>query len=215
MTNVIRSTPNIIRSEDRETRSCDLSVVIERIDASLDGPCVDALCRFDSVAYAKAQAIHRAPIGFVQQRRRRTHASTEANRLTYFHFDIGGRARNAGRFIGKVRNEFLRALSVKRAEAGICQQALATKLDAERALINRQLSGEETLSLRSLADLAWAMDMEISFELKSPSASPGQNHPMTTSTVSYGQIKYLDGGARKVSNQDTESAASARTKKSA
>src|ERR1700760_2428080 len=105
---------------------------------------------------------------------RRTDASTEAQRLTYFHFDTGGRARNAGRFIGKVRNEFLRALSVKRAESGICQQALATKLDAERALINRQLSGEESLSLRTLADLAWAMELEISFELKPPSASAGQ-----------------------------------------
>ena len=136
--------------------------------------------------------------------------------MTYFHFDIGGRARNAGRFIGKVRNEFLRALSVKRAESGICQQALAVKLDTERALINRQLSGEETLSLRALADLAWAMDMEISFELKSPSASAGQNHPMTTSTVSYGQIRYIDGGVRKVSSPATnESDASARTKKSA
>src|ERR1700742_3417546 len=65
-------------------------------------------------------------------------ASTEAHRLAYFHFDIGGRARNAGRFIGKVRNELLRALSEKKNESGICQQALARKLDVERALINRQ-----------------------------------------------------------------------------
>jgi hypothetical protein len=144
---------------------------------------------------------------------RRTHASTEAYRLTYFQFDIGGRARNAGRFIGKVRNELLRALSAKKAESGICQQALAHKLDIERALINRQFSGEENLSLRSLADLAWAMDMEISFELKPPSASAGQNHPMTTSTVSYGQIKYIDGGARKISTEATDDSSSSMLKK--
>jgi hypothetical protein len=117
--------------------------------------------------------------------------------LTNFHFDIGGRARSAGRFIGKVRNELLRALSEKKAESGICQQSLAGKLDVERALINRQFSGEANLSLRSLADLAWAMGMEISFELKPPAVNAGQNQPTMTSTLSHGQIKYIDGGAKK------------------
>ena len=65
-------------------------------------------------------------------------------------------------------------------------------------MINRQFSGEATLSLRSLADLAWALDMEISFELKSPVASAGQNQPMMTSTVSHGQIRYIDGGAKEI-----------------
>jgi transcriptional regulator with XRE-family HTH domain len=116
-----------------------------------------------------------------------------------FHFDIGSRARHAGRFIGRVRGELLRALSERKAETGLSQQALARKLDADRAQINRQLSGEASLSLRSLADLAWAMDMEISFELKKPAASAGQNQPMTTSTVRHGQIKYINGGTRKIS----------------
>jgi hypothetical protein len=120
----------------------------------------------------------------------------ELRRLTYFNFNIGCRARNAGRFIGRVRNELLRALSEKKAESGFCQEALARKLDLERSLINRQFSGEENLSLRSIADLAWAMGMEISFELKSPAANAGQNQPMMTSTVSHGEIKYIDGSAK-------------------
>ena len=90
-----------------------------------------------------------------------------------FHFDIGSPARHAGRFIGRVRGELLRALSERKAETGLSQQTLARKLDADRAQINRQLSGEASLSLRSLADLAWAMDMEISFELKRLVASAG------------------------------------------
>jgi transcriptional regulator with XRE-family HTH domain len=128
--------------------------------------------------------------------------------VTCFHFDIGGRARHAGRFIGRVRGELLRALAEKKAKAGLSQQvfpqqALAEKLGVERSLINRQLSGEANLSLRSLADLAWAMDLEISFELKEPVARAGQNQPvlnqpMTTSTVQYGQIKYINGGGKKV-----------------
>jgi transcriptional regulator with XRE-family HTH domain len=124
--------------------------------------------------------------------------------VTSFHFDIGGRARNAGRFIGRVRGELLRALSERKSEGGLSQEALARKLDTERALINRQLSGESNLTLRSLADLAWAMDLEISFELKKPATEAGQNQPVqsqtaTTSTVRHGQIKYINGAAKQVS----------------
>jgi transcriptional regulator with XRE-family HTH domain len=129
--------------------------------------------------------------------------------VTSFHFDIGSRARHAGRFIGRVRNELLRALAEKKAKAALSQQAfpqqaLAEKLGVERSLINQQLAGEANLSLRSLADLAWAMDMEISFELKTPTAKAGQNQlthhqPMTTSTVQYGQIKYINGGGKQAS----------------
>ena len=117
--------------------------------------------------------------------------------MTSFHFDIGSRARHAGRFIGRVRVELLRALSQRKNEGGLPQQVLAEKLGIKRSLINRQLSGETSLTLRSLADLAWAMDMEISFELKHPAAKAGQNHPVTTSTVSHGQIRYINGTAKR------------------
>lgn len=137
--------------------------------------------------------------------------------MTSFHFDIGGRARNAGRFIGRVRGELLRALSERKSEGGLSQEALARKLDTQRSLINRQLSGESNLTLRSLADLAWAMDLEILFELKKPAAEAGQNQPIqnqvlqdqtledlqgqttTTSTVRHGQIKYINGAAKQLS----------------
>lgn len=121
--------------------------------------------------------------------------------MTSFHFDIGERARHAGRFIGRVRGELLRALSERKSERGLSQEALARKLDTERSLINRQLSGESNLTLRSVADLAWAMDLEISFELKKPAVNAGQNQPiqnqtMTTSTVRHGQIRYINGAAK-------------------
>ena len=113
--------------------------------------------------------------------------------MTSFHFDIGSRARQAGRFIGRVRGELLRALSEKKAEAGVSQQALAEKLDTQRALINRQFSGEVPLTLRSIADLAWAMDMEISFELKKPTVRAGQNQPAATTTIEHGRIRIING----------------------
>lgn len=120
--------------------------------------------------------------------------------MTSFQFDIGSRARNAGRFIGRVRNELLKALSERKKDGKLSQQELAKKLEVHRSLINRQLSGEANLTLRSLADLAWAMDMEISFELKKAVVEAGQNQPVnhsvTTSTIGHGQIKYIDGGRR-------------------
>ena len=122
--------------------------------------------------------------------------------VTSFQFDIGSRARNAGRFIGRVRNELLRALSERKKEEKLSQQELAKKLEVHRSLINRQLSGESNLTLRSLADLAWAMDMEISFELKKPAIEAGQNQSVTTSTIGHGQIKYIDGGKRRTLHCD-------------
>ena len=118
--------------------------------------------------------------------------------MTYFHFDIGERARHAGRFIGRVRGELLRALSERKSEIGFSQQGLAQKLDTGRTLINRQLSGEANLTLRSLADLAWAMDMEISFELKKPTVRAGQNQPVaTTTTIEHGRIRFINGGIKR------------------
>jgi transcriptional regulator with XRE-family HTH domain len=116
--------------------------------------------------------------------------------VTFFQFDIGSRARNAGRFIGRVREELLKALSERKKDGKLSQQELARKLDVHRSVINRQLTGEANLTLRALADLAWAMDMEISFELRKPSVDAGQNQPATTTTIGHAQIKYLDGGRR-------------------
>jgi ribosome-binding protein aMBF1 (putative translation factor) len=113
--------------------------------------------------------------------------------VTLFHFEIGDRARKTGRFIGRVRHELVRALSEKRAKERVTQQALAEKLGVHRSLINRQLSGEANLTLRSLADLAWAMDMDLVFELREPTTSSGQNEQVETSTVSYAPPRIVNG----------------------
>ena len=113
--------------------------------------------------------------------------------MASFQFDVGSRARKAGRFIGRVRSELLKALSERKAKEGLTQQALATKLGVHRSLVNRQLSGESNLTLRSLADLAWAMDMELNFELRERTATFGQNENSTTSTISHGQIRFING----------------------
>lgn len=103
--------------------------------------------------------------------------------MTFFRFDIDARSRRAARLLGRVRRELLKAL-VEQRQRGLTQQELARRLDTRRATVNRQLSGEAEITLRGLADLAWALDREISIELRRPQLRDGQNAPMT-STAGY------------------------------
>lgn len=88
--------------------------------------------------------------------------------MTSFRFDIGPRRRKVARFIGQVRNELVRALVEEKEENKFSQNQLAKKLDVDRSVINRQLNGEANLTLRSVAELAWALDRDIVFELRKP-----------------------------------------------
>ena len=104
--------------------------------------------------------------------------------MTFFRFDIDARSRTAGRFIGRVRRELLKAITEEKG-GGLTQQELARRLEGHRSNINRQLSGEADITLRSLADLAWALDREIAFELRRPDNSEGQNVAPVTSTIGH------------------------------
>ena len=110
--------------------------------------------------------------------------------MTFFRFDIGARSRTAGRLLGRVRRELLRAVTEEK-RAGLTQQELARRLADKRSNINRQLSGEGEITLRSLADLAWALDREISFELRRPDDAAGQNIAPLTSTVGHMPIRII------------------------
>jgi transcriptional regulator with XRE-family HTH domain len=110
--------------------------------------------------------------------------------MTFFRFDIDARSRTAGRFIGRVRRELLRAITEQK-RAGLTQQELARRLEIRRSNINRQLSGEAEITLRSLAELAWALDREITFELRRPDNANGQNIAPVTSTIGHKPIKVI------------------------
>jgi predicted XRE-type DNA-binding protein len=86
--------------------------------------------------------------------------------MTSYLFDIGDRARKASRFIGTVRSELQYVLSREKAERKLNQQDIATLLGVNRSVVNRQLIGTENLTLRSVADLAWALGWDIDFRLR-------------------------------------------------
>ena len=110
--------------------------------------------------------------------------------MTFFRFDIDARSRTAGRLIGRIRRELLKAITDEK-HGGLTQQQLARRLESERSNINRQLSGEAEITLRSLADLAWALDREITFELRPIEAISGQNIAPTTSTIGYQPVRII------------------------
>jgi transcriptional regulator with XRE-family HTH domain len=110
--------------------------------------------------------------------------------MTSYRYDIGARARKSGRFIGRVRRELLKALTEEK-KAGLTQEELARRLETLRAAVNSQFAGESELTLRSLADLAWALDREIAIELRRPAVTAGQNIAPVTSTVGYAQIRVV------------------------
>src|ERR1700744_1323329 len=110
--------------------------------------------------------------------------------MTFFRFDIEARSRTAGRFIGRVRRELLRAITEEKV-AGLTQEELAQRLESRRSHINRQLSGEAEITLRSLADLAWALDREIMVDLRPLVGAPGQNIAPTTSTIAYQPVRII------------------------
>jgi transcriptional regulator with XRE-family HTH domain len=81
-----------------------------------------------------------------------------------FEYDIGGKSRAGARFISRVRREVQRAFASEKAERKLTQQDIATKLGVNRSVINRQLSGLDNMTLRSAAELLWAIGWEPVFE---------------------------------------------------
>ncbi|MBY2993800.1 helix-turn-helix transcriptional regulator [Rhizobium leguminosarum] len=79
-----------------------------------------------------------------------------------YRMQIDAKSKNAGRFVRRVQKELQTALS----RSGLRQQQVAERLGVDRSIINRRLSGHANLTLRSIADLAWAMDHHVEFSLK-------------------------------------------------
>lgn len=107
----------------------------------------------------------------------------------FFRFEIGARARAASRLIGSIRDDLVKAVVQEKEASGLTQQQLAQKLGVSRATLNRSLAGNRELTLRSVAELAWALDREVSIELRKPDATPGRNYAVATSTATTPTVK--------------------------
>ncbi len=71
----------------------------------------------------------------------------------------------AARFLTRVRREMQRAFLEAKESSGVTQAQLARKLGVGRAVVCRQLAGTASLTLRTIADYAWALDRDLIFEM--------------------------------------------------
>jgi len=92
-----------------------------------------------------------------------------------FQFAIDSRSRKAARFMRRVRTELQKALEEEKGKRKITQAELARLLGVDRSVINKQLTGSGNLTLRSIADWAWALDRDIVFSLPPSHSRPGAN----------------------------------------
>lgn len=82
-----------------------------------------------------------------------------------FQIGLSDQSKASARFIRRVHRELQKAFS-HRSKQGLTQQALAKRLGINRATINKRLMGHDNLTLRSIADLAWAMDSDVVFKVE-------------------------------------------------
>lgn len=83
-----------------------------------------------------------------------------------YELKIDPKSRAAGRFIGHVRKALVSAAIDEKKETGVNQNQIATRLGVNRSVINRLLRGEANLTLRSVAEIAWALGWEPVFSLR-------------------------------------------------
>lgn len=76
-----------------------------------------------------------------------------------YRMRIDDKSRKSGRFISRVHHVIQDAVT----KSGMKQQEIAEKLGTDRSVINRRVLGKENLTLRSVAELAWALDQDIVF----------------------------------------------------
>lgn len=92
-----------------------------------------------------------------------------------FEYDLGEKSRIGSRFISHVRSEIQRAFTSEKASRKITQQQIAEKIGVNRSVINRQLMGLENMTLRSVAELLWAIGWEPFFEAREPNVGDQNN----------------------------------------
>ncbi|SRR5579883_303276 len=92
-----------------------------------------------------------------------------------YELKIDEKSRAAGRLIGSVRKGLILAAIEAKKETGISQQDVASQLGINKSVVNRLLRGNANLTLRTIAELAWALGYEIVFSIRKKQNKKGEN----------------------------------------
>jgi transcriptional regulator with XRE-family HTH domain len=101
-----------------------------------------------------------------------------------YELKISPKDRAVARFINGVRKALTLAAIDAKKRHKISQHSIAQKLGVNRSVINRQLRGEGNITLRSAAEIAWALGKVPTFSLEDQDTLPQRNifDPIKTGT---------------------------------
>lgn len=91
-----------------------------------------------------------------------------------FQFDLDPKEIAAAELVGSVGRQLQQALAARKAQSKLTQQEIANRLGIDRARVNKCFSGYNNLTLKTLAELAWAMDASIHVEIRLNEAADEQ-----------------------------------------
>lgn len=112
-----------------------------------------------------------------------------------YRFSIDPKNRLIGRWVTSVIDAIQRAYAEEADSRGLTQAEIARVLDIDRSVVNRRLTGETNLTLRSIGELAYALGRTPRFSLVKPVRGYGQNYSVAadgTSSTSSKKDKHLD-----------------------
>lgn len=82
-----------------------------------------------------------------------------------FQFKLDDREEFVADAIGDVGSKLQASLRLRKAEDGLTQNEIAEKLGVDRSRINKCLSGFNNLTIKTLAELVWAMDGKLKIDI--------------------------------------------------
>ncbi|OSQ30274.1 hypothetical protein [Thalassospira sp. MCCC 1A03138] len=97
-----------------------------------------------------------------------------------FKINLTPHSRAAGRFIGQVRRDLVKAVEEATSKYGKTRSDMARNIGCDKAVITRKLSGKADLTLRSIAEIAYESNTrpKIVFE-KAHIVKEGSNQAST------------------------------------
>lgn len=117
-----------------------------------------------------------------------------------YRLKISPKSRKAGRFIASVHRNLQKAFL----ETGLKQQELAAKLSIDRSIVNRRLQGKSNLTLRSIAELAWAMDNDVEIVFSKPTQPARSNGFVSNSDATTSSIDIVSNSSAPVTKSYLE-----------
>ncbi len=112
--------------------------------------------------------------------------------MTSFNLKIDPRRQKFVRGVSDAHVAIERAIS----EEGLTRSAIAELLGVNKAVVTRALNGTSNITLKTITDLAWALDREFVIDLVRPSEFGNHNH---TTVTSGGAISHFQTDAPPVS----------------